>query len=171
MNKLIILRGYPGAGKTTIGKALASNSVGIFVDHNAILTFIANITGDDEGIYEDIANLELAIARKLLQEEKTVIVARGFSKESSITPYINLAKSLNISIYIIRLEVNERLLAERVQSVERNNDFNPTTTPEALQSWVDENPIEDIINELRVDNSKPVVEVVDIIKNGVKEND
>ena len=57
MVKLIILRGYPGSGKKTIGKALEAEGLGKFVDHNAILTFIANIVGDDEGIYDDIVNL------------------------------------------------------------------------------------------------------------------
>lgn len=83
--KLIILRGYPGSGKTTVGKLLEKKNQGVLVDHNAILTFLANIVGDDEGIYEDIHILEKAMARKLLKDKKNVIVARGFSSSDSVS--------------------------------------------------------------------------------------
>lgn len=80
MNQLILLRGYPGSGKTTIGKLLEKRGVGKFIDHNAILTFISTISGDDDGIYDDIANLEQAIARKLLTANKI-----DFSEDVIIT--------------------------------------------------------------------------------------
>ena len=51
INKLIILRGYPGSGKTTVGKRLEKQGLGIFIDHNAILTFVASIAGNDTWIY------------------------------------------------------------------------------------------------------------------------
>ena len=167
MNKLIILRGYPGSGKTTIGNALANDGIGVFVDHNSILTFVAKMTENDDGIYDDIVNLELAITRKLLSEGKTAIVARGFSGLNSIEPYITLAQLLNVEYQIIRLEVDETILVDRVQSPERQDDFNPTTTPEALKSWISENKLQDVENEVIVDNTKALVEVLDIIKNTV----
>ena len=167
MNNLIILRGYPGSGKTTIGKALSDDGAGIFVDHNAILTFIAQLTEDDDGIYDDIADLELAITRKLLTDGKSVIVARGFSKLASIEPYENLADSLGAKCSIIRLDVDETILVSRVQSPERLSDFNPTTNPEALKLWIKDNPLEDTKNEFIVSNSKAVVAVVDTIKNAM----
>ncbi|HEY8886185.1 MAG TPA: AAA family ATPase [Candidatus Microsaccharimonas sp.] len=168
MNKLIILRGYPGSGKTTIGKALAEENVGVFVDHNSILTFIAKITEEDDGIYEDIARLELAITKKLLNDGKTAIVGRGFSSIDSLSPYISLANSLNIRYQILRLDVEENLLMNRVQSPERQNDFNPTTSSESLKLWIQSNGIEDIDRELIIDNSKALVAVIDTIKNAIK---
>lgn len=163
MAKLIILRGYPGSGKTTIGKTLEAEGLGRFVDHNAILTFIANITGNDDGIYEDIANLELAITRKLLQDGSSVIVARGFSSLASMKPYEDIARLLQAEVKIIRLTVDEQQLADRVQSSERLNDFNPTVTPESLRAWVQENPLIDHSSELIVDNDGLLEETVDQI--------
>lgn len=167
MTKLIILRGYPGSGKTTIGKALEAEGLGRFVDHNAILTFIANITGDDEGIYENIANLEFAITRKLLQDGSSAIVARGFSSLESMKPYEDLASLLQIEVKIIRLAVDKEQLAERVQSNERLNDFNPTVTPEALRDWVEQNPLVDHSSELIVDNGKLLHEAISQIAQSV----
>jgi len=126
MTKLIILRGYPGSGKTTIGKHLQAEGIGKFIDHNAILTFIAGIAGDDEGIYDEIAQLELAMCKKLLVDDSDVIVARGFSGLSSIQAYEAVASELGVTIKILRLNVDRNELIRRVQSPERKLDFNPT---------------------------------------------
>ena len=168
MTKVIILRGYPGSGKTTIGKELQKANIGTFIDHNSILTFVADIAGDDDGIYDDIANLELAIARKLLRVGKSVIVARGFSSLNSLRMYEDLATSLDVTVRIFRLDVDLTELSIRVESNERKNDFNPTTNQGALKVWIKSNPIEDYDNEVRIDNRQPIVAVLDIIKNVIK---
>lgn len=163
MVQLIILRGYPGSGKTTIGKVLEKQGIGKFVDHNAILTFIANIAGDDNGIYDDIANLEKAITGKLLSAGKTVIVARGFSSLKSLVPYVQLAESLEVPTTVIRLNVDLEELTQRVTSPERKADFNPTINEENLTKWINANPIIDYPNEVIVDNSQPIDKVVNSI--------
>ena len=164
MTKLIILRGYPGSGKTTIGAQLAAAGIGQFIDHNAVLTFVAGISGDDEGIYNEIAQLELAICKKLLAEGKTVIVARGFSSLSNLVPYENVASELNLEIEIIRLEVREEVLIRRVQSPERKLDFNPTIDELHAVTWMRENPIQDHPREISIDNNKPLEDVVNNLK-------
>lgn len=160
MTRLIILRGYPGSGKTTIGKRLHATGAGEFIDHNAILTFIANITGDDEGIYDEIAQLELAMCRKLLSEGKSVIVARGFSSLSSIETYTNIAAELGVGSKVIRLEVSHQELIIRVQSPERKSDFNPTIDESHALDWMTNNPIENHPEEIAIDNERPLTEVI-----------
>lgn len=162
--KLIILRGYPGSGKTTIGKELENHGVGKFIDHNSILTFIAGIAGNDDGIYDEIANLELAISKKLLTEGETVIVARGFSKLAQIAIYETAAKSLGTESVVIRLEVDQEELLQRVQSPERQLDFNPTTNEKAANEWISQNLLEDHPDEIVIDNNKPLKESVAAIE-------
>ena len=165
MIKLIILRGYPGSGKTTIGKRLEAEGLGKFIDHNAILTFIAGITGDDEGIYDEIAQLELAMCKKLLAGGDDVIIARGFSSLLSLQPYENAASELNADIKIIRLDVDKAEIIRRVQSPERKLDFNPTVDESHALSWMNDNPLQDHLYEIVIDNSIPMDEVVSKIKN------
>lgn len=167
MTKLIIIRGYPGSGKTTIGKRLEEVGVGKFIDHNSILTFIASIAGNDDGIYDDIANLELAIARKLLKEQANVIVARGFSSLESVKAYEDIANEIGAETVIIRLEVDKANLSKRVGSKERFDDFNPTVTEEALNEWVESNPLMGHPSETTLDNTRPVVEVVEDIVSSI----
>lgn len=164
MTQLIVLRGYPGSGKTTIGKQLRSIGVGEFIDHNAILTFIAEIAGDDEGIYNEIAQLEIAICRKLLSEGRSVIVARGFSNVSSIDAYTNIASDLDVDAKIIRLEVDKRELINRVQSPERLLDFNPTINESHVLDWIANNPIESHPSEVIIDNEQSLDVVIDNLK-------
>lgn len=164
MTKLIILRGYPGSGKTTIGKQLEAEGLGKFIDHNAILAFIAETTGDDEGIYDEIAQLELAMCKKLLTEDRNVIVARGFSSLSSLQPYEATASELGVEIQILRLDVDKDEIVRRVQSPERKLDFNPTVDEAHALSWMNDNPIQDHPYETLVDNFAPVDEVVSKIK-------
>jgi len=163
MSNLIILRGYPGAGKSTIGKALQRSGAGKFIDHNAILTFVANIAGDDSGIYDDIANLELSIARKLLKSNTSAIAARGFSSLESIKPYEDLAKELGATVCIFRIDVNYEELAKRVQGIDRSDRLNPTTNPELLEKWISDNPLIDHKDETIVDNTRSIGEVVNDI--------
>jgi shikimate kinase len=164
MTQLIILRGYPGSGKTTIGKHLEADQLGRFIDHNAILTFLANFTGDDEGIYDEIAALELAMCQKLLREEKNVIVARGFSSLSNLAPYEAMISALDVTTTILRLDVGKDALIARVQSPERQLDFNPTTDEAHAIDWMIHHPLENHPQEFIIDNERPVHEVLAHIK-------
>lgn len=158
--KMIIIRGYPGSGKTTAAKLLSKRTGSIFIDHNAILTFLAGMVGDDRGIYSEIRNLELAMAKKIIEENKNVIVARGFSSSESITPYLAAAKMLGADVFVFRLAVSEDNLKLRVVAEDRKKDFNPTINEEALLEWIVNNPLQDIENEYEINANKSIDEVV-----------
>ena len=165
--KLIILRGYPGSGKTTVGKQLENRGLGKFIDHNAILTFVTKIAGNDDGIYDQIADLEIAICAKLISEGRTVIVARGFSKLSSLLPYEQITKKAGLQSIIIRLNVSQIELANRVTAPARKLDFNPTINEHELRKWVTNNPLESKMGEIIIDNQKPLNKVLSEIKQAI----
>lgn len=158
--RLIILRGYPGSGKTTIGKQLSQRGLGTLIDHNFILTFLANIVGNDDGIYDEIHSLEKAMASKLLKDKKNAIVARGFSSAESVTPYLDVARDMGAEVFIFKLSVSGSNLKLRVVSEERKKDFNPTTNEDVLLTWIRENPLEDIAEEHEINADKSIEEVV-----------
>lgn len=161
--KLIVLRGYPGSGKTTIGKELEKRGRGVLVDHNSILNFLAGIAGNDDGIYDEIHSLEKSIARKLLHDKKSAIVARGFSARVSIVPYSDLARDMGAELCIFKLAVSESNLIKRVTSEERKKDFNPTISEDILMTWIKDNPIEDVEQEYEVDADRTIGEVIEQI--------
>lgn len=164
MQRLIILRGYPASGKSTIGEVLESAGIGVFVDHNRILSFIAEMTGDDDGIYDDIHQLELAMTRKLLTDGKSAIVARGFTKADNLESYKALAIDKGVPCNVFRLDGPVELLEKRVVASERKHGFNPSTTVEALRIWIEENPMDSIDNEIVLDVSQPVGSLTRIIR-------
>ena len=151
MSKLITIRGYPGSGKTSVGKSLEKRGYGVFIDHNLILTFIAKITGDDDGIYDEIHGLELSMTNKLLAKDKTVIAARGFTTAKSVDIYRQVGNNNCVETIVIRLNVSINKLKEIVASPERKLDFNPVINPESLMLWLESNPMEDIPGESIVD--------------------
>ena len=161
MNQLVIIRGYPGSGKTTLGKRLEDNGYGIFIDHNAILTFIAGIIGNDDGVYDEIHSLELSMARKLLAEGKSAIVARGFSGSTSADPYLRLAEKNQVKVVVIRLEVGIDTLEKRVIAPERKKDFNPTIEPYSLRAWIESSPLEAMSGEIIIDASEDINKVLE----------
>lgn len=157
--KLIILRGYPGSGKTALGKLLSEKRAGKLIDHNSILTFLAEIVGGDDGIYDEIHILEKSMAKKLLRESKDAIVARGFSSQDSIKPYLDIATEVGAEVLIFKLIVTESNLKIWVSAEARKKDFNPTVNEDALLSWIRDNPLEDIAGEYKIDADKPIEKV------------
>ncbi len=154
MARLIIIRGYPGSGKTTLGRTLAAKGAGIFIDHNVILNCITSFTGDDDGLYDNIHELEIAMADKLLQEGKSVIVARGFSSTQSLKPYIDLASKYKAAFKIVRLEVPVDTLMQRINSLDRSNDMVSVKSETALRHWLESNPMEECPGENKIDGTQ-----------------
>ena len=151
MQNLIIIRGYPGSGKTTLSKKLSEASGFVMVDHNHILNLIRALNGgDDEGIYDEIHSLELGIARSWLKKGQSAVVARGFTTAKSLSPYLEMAKTEGAQSLVFRLDVPQDVLAVRVTSSERTeNGF--ATTAEYLDKWVSSHPMEDFESEFVLD--------------------
>lgn len=163
MMNLIILRGYPGSGKTTLGKALQDRGLGTFIDHNEILNYLCSIVGSDKGIYDKIHQLELGMARQILQSGKTAIVARGFSTKESVQPYVDMAKEAGADIKIVRLDVAQDVLEERVTQKNRQKDAISIKDPQELRKYIDDHPFESWPGEVELDANKDVTSLVNAV--------
>jgi adenylate kinase family enzyme len=169
--KLIVLRGYPGSGKSTLGRRLQKEGYGIFIDHNELLNQIVQFTGDDKGIYDDIVRLELSLVRKLLSEGKDVIVARGFSTEAGVSDYLQLAEEANAGHIVLHLDGPEELLGKRVLSPTRKDDYTPISTPEQLHEWTLEHPMEQISSEVKIDVAQPFDQMLREVEEAIGSKD
>jgi hypothetical protein len=95
---LLIIRGLPGSGKTTLAKSLPA------FDHFEADQFF---TGPD-GIYRydrtRIADAHIwcqAKAKKSLKEGRSVVIANTFSRLHELTQYINLGYESGATIHVI----------------------------------------------------------------------
>lgn len=103
-NKLIIIRGLPGSGKTTFSKKLMSKFEGPIKHYEADMFLIVN------GIYTfDITKLSQAHSWcrhntfKSLSEGFTVIISNTFTTISEMKDYLKYAESINIPVEVYRL--------------------------------------------------------------------
>lgn len=164
MNMLII-RGNPASGKSTIGKFLEQQGFGVFVDHNALLTLVCTMTMNDDGLFEDIKKLEFSIAKKLLKDGESIIIARGFNTKDSLIPYLELANDKSVTLVIIRLQSDIKTLAERMQDPMRKASRNPISDKNDLINWVKSHSFEDIENEIILNTEQSLEQTkIDLIK-------
>ena len=168
MSNLILIRGYPASGKSTQGKLLQQEGKGTFIDHNDILNFISSYTKNDDGIYEDINNLELAMTNKLLEENNDVIVARGFSSLDSIQKYINVGTKNNSKIYIFRIDADISNLENRVLDPNRKSGFNPVNEKESLSKYIKDSPMQNLDNEIIINSNLDKNEVLKKILENIR---
>jgi predicted kinase len=100
MNKLILVRGLPGSGKTTYAKTLKKY----------ILIEADTFFEDDNGWYNfDPKKLPEAhhfckkVTKILLESGQNVVVANTFTQLWELQPYIDMAVELGLSYKIIRM--------------------------------------------------------------------
>lgn len=103
MTKLILIRGLPGSGKSTIAN-LMTECHHVEADH-----FFLNAMGEYEF---NPAKLPMAheacflLTKALLEEHNNVVVANTFSRQWEIQPYLDLAKKMGIQPILIEAKGN-----------------------------------------------------------------
>lgn len=101
-NKLIIVRGIPGSGKSTFAKRLSKKIGGChyeaddFFQHGTEYRF-------DPSLLKEAHNTCLDNVTNALEEGKTCIVANTFVKRWEAKKYIDVAARLNLAVKIFRM--------------------------------------------------------------------
>lgn len=104
--KLIIIRGLPGAGKTTLAKKMIENNP-------SFLHFEADMYFEEDGVYKFVAS-KIGKAHEwcqnstktALQHGKTAVVSNTFTTRWEVEPYLLMAERLGIPYEIITLTDN-----------------------------------------------------------------
>jgi predicted kinase len=105
MKSLILLRGLPGAGKSTLANVLAENRYPVFsVDDY--------FTDSETGVYQfEFDKNYLAYkqceehVKKAMEVNTTkIFVANTFTLEWELTPYIKLAAQYNYQLHVVTVE-------------------------------------------------------------------
>lgn len=103
MQKLIIIRGIPGSGKTTYSNKMKAHLVKFGYDPNDVVQYEADMYFmDDKGNYNWDADKLCSAhkwcynkAKEALQNHKIVIVSNTFINRKLLKPYIKLAEETN----------------------------------------------------------------------------
>ena len=135
MNHLIVLRGYPASGKSTVGRELEALGAGTFIDHNYLMSVVSAMAGEDDGIYAELSRLELAMARKHLSEEKSAILDGTYATKESLMPLAALVESTLIPLVVFRLDAPLEVLRRRNAELGEEG-----MAPELLDRWLAEHP-------------------------------
>lgn len=114
MEKLFIIRGVPGSGKTTYSNRLKANLIKFGYDPDDIVQLEADMFFEDEyGNYNWKPELLSTAhawcfnsAKQALKNHKIVIVSNTFINIRDIDRYVNLAIDMDIDYYIYRCNNN-----------------------------------------------------------------
>jgi predicted kinase len=102
MAKLIIIRGLPGSGKTTLAKKMADESRLFHVETDM---FFVHLNGEYKfdptqiGRAHDWCQREAA---KALEAGHDVVVSNTFTQKWEILPYLRMAQSLNADFIVLK---------------------------------------------------------------------
>lgn len=107
MAKLIIIRGIPGSGKSTMAKKMINN--GQADSHWETDMFFLNENGeyifDRNQLSENHRKCQEKV-RQDLEHNRRVIVSNTFVKKWEMQPYIDMAKELGVSLEILTAKGN-----------------------------------------------------------------
>ena len=145
---LIIIRGAPASGKTTISKALRDfDKKVVWFKTDNLKEFFFN-PAEDKAL-DEVFKTCYAILDNLLERGYSVVYEGILKKPEYANNAIDIAKKRNITTYIYQLECSlETLLKREKERSDQTNGIRPpmdNTVIESLLNKVNSNPIENSI--------------------------
>jgi uridine kinase len=105
---LILLRGLPGSGKTTLGEVILQSNQGARPDiisaDNYFMDDKGNYNFDPTKLKEAHNNCQQICADRMRLEFSKVVVANTFTEEWEMKPYFEMAERYNYRIHTIIVE-------------------------------------------------------------------
>ena len=105
---LILLRGIPGSGKTTLGEVILHSNQGTRPDvisaDNYFIDDKGNYNFDPTKLKEAHNNCQQTCADRMRLEFSKVVVANTFTEEWEMKPYFDMAERYNYRVHTIIVE-------------------------------------------------------------------
>jgi len=112
---LILVRGLPASGKSTLARAVAATNGLPILDRDILKASAA------QGYLDDVQAGKLSYAQLLLLAEQQlalglgVVVDSPFTKDDQLTPFIALGRVLSVPVRLIHCVVTLDVLRERIR--------------------------------------------------------
>jgi tRNA uridine 5-carbamoylmethylation protein Kti12 len=105
---LILLRGVPGSGKTTLGNIILFNTQSNIQDVLSADNFFVNEKGeyifDSSKLKEAHNDCQVKCAERMRNQFSKIVVANTFTQEWEIEPYFTMAERYNYRIHSVIVE-------------------------------------------------------------------
>ena len=139
MNRLIIIDGPMGSGKTTIGKLLHEKlKRTAILSTDSIKFFISDFERGERDNAISAAVL-MQMCKEYIKQGIDVLLPQGFWKKEYLEPYLKLVEENRLKLFMYQLEGPRDLLLERIENRPKP-ELAKTTVPEErilknLKTW------------------------------------
>ena len=117
LSTFIVMRGYPGTGKSTIARAIATALHAPLIDRDIIRQMAVNILGDQPGVGHFSYELMFALTREQLRLGLSVVVDTPLTYRTTYEQSKELAREFHTPMLVVRCvcppEVQKRRLEGR----------------------------------------------------------
>lgn len=96
--KLVLIRGLPGSGKSTLGRSMAGF---VHVEADMYFDWCDGVYRFDPSKVKDAHAWCQNAARAALLTRRNVVVSNTFTRKWEMEPYLNMAKELGVEVEII----------------------------------------------------------------------
>lgn len=108
MRKLILVRGIPGSGKTTLAHVILQHPAGLEQEVLSADDFFENENGDynfDSTKIKEAHNYcQFRCSERMRQEKSRIVVANTFTQEWEMEDYLKMAERYNYRVHTIIVE-------------------------------------------------------------------
>ena len=114
-NTLIVMRGYPGTGKSTIARALARTLQAPLLDRDIIRQMAVDILGEQPEIGRFAYDLLFALSRKQLELNLSVILDTPLTYRRTYEQAREMAQSFHIPMLVVHCQCPPELQKRRLE--------------------------------------------------------
>lgn len=135
LSTFIVMRGYPGTGKSTIARAIATALPAPLIDRDIIRQMAVDIFGDLPGVGHFSYELMFALAREQLRLGLSVVVDTPLTYHTTYKQAKELARAFHIPMLVVHCVCPPEVQKRRLEGRKGNVSEFQITSWEEWEQW------------------------------------